>query len=62
MKERWIRGRRVLRGEAWAEEDVFGVWRREEDGVVVVAAMRRFSDSLAAAGDVLQEVWRWVRR
>lgn len=35
-----------------------------EDGIwedrVVTAVTRRFSKSVAAAGDVAQEVWRWV--
>jgi len=56
MKERWTRGKRVERADTRVLEEVGGEDWRELDGIL--AAMRRFADSVAAAGDVAQEVWR----
>jgi hypothetical protein len=56
MKERWTRGKRVERADTRVLEEVVGEDWRELDGIL--AATRRFADSVAAAGDVAQEVWR----
>jgi hypothetical protein len=51
-----------LRAEAWVLEEAEDCEEGEKGGEGVVAAVRRFAESVAAAGDVVQEVWRWVRR
>jgi hypothetical protein len=60
MKERWTRGKRVERADTRVLEEVGGEDWRELDGIL--AATRRFADSVAAAGDIAQEVCRWERR
>jgi len=59
-KERWVRVRVVWRAEVGVleavGEDVMGV------DEAVSAAARILAVRDAAAGEVAQEVWRWVRR
>ena len=59
-KERWVRVRVVWRAEVGVleavGEDVMGV----DEAVSAAAWMLAVRD--AAAGEVAQEVWRWVRR
>jgi hypothetical protein len=54
IKERWTRGKRVERADTRVLEEAVGEDWRELDGIL--AATRRFADSVAAAGDVAQEV------